>query len=344
MTRATDTLWPPIIALALVMLGIQPCPAQEPVARCVEIVYSCTIEDVPQGAQAVDLWMPVASDTDGQKVTKAVAVRPEGGNIAAEPRYGNHIYHKRFTGPFGEGHELGAELLFEIQRTEIVVPEAKTLESPLEQGPAEGLAVYLEPSMLIPLDGPIEGIAAELGLEKETPLRAARKIYDYIIDEMTYDWRSEDAGKGDLLWACDTKSGNCTDYHSVFLALCRSRGIPADHEFGFPIRSKRDKGRLPSYHCWARFHVDGIGWIPLDASEADRHPELRAYNFGSQGANLLKFTHGRGIILEPPQQGPPINFFIYPYVEVDGAPHPSVKHKVAFQNLPPAQHSGPAVK
>ena len=72
----------------------------------------------------------------------------------------------------------------------------------------------------------------------------------------------------------------------------------------------------------------------MDASEADRHPHLRGYNFGSQRANLMRFSHGRDVVLEPPQQGPPLNFFIHPYVEVDGTPHEKVKYTVTFKNLP----------
>ncbi len=309
---------------------------QEQSTRSVEVIYGCAIQEIPENAQTIDLWMPVASDTDGQRVTKAEAVWPEGGSIAAETKYGNRIYHRRFSPPLDSKTRegvLGAELLFEIYRTEIEVPEAKGA-AVAAGGAVAGLGAYLGPNRLIPVDGPIEAIARELALEKETPIEAARKIYDYLIEEMDYDWRSEGAGKGDVRWACDSKAGDCSDYHSIFIALCRNRGIPADHEFGFPIRSKRESGRLPSYHCWARFHINGVGWIPIDASEADRHPELREYNFGSQGANLLKFTHGRDVVLEPPQKGPPLNRFIYPYVEIDGKPHAHVTYKVTFRNLP----------
>ncbi len=311
---------------------------QEPSARSVELSYACAIERIPESAGAIDLWMPVASDTDGQRVTRAEAVWPAGGQIATEGKYGNRIYHRHFAAPFeAEAREgvLGAELLFEIHRMEIEVPEAKGSAVAGGSAAVAGLSAYLGANRLIPVDGPIEAIARELALEKETPLRAARKIYDYVIDEMTYDWRAAGAGVGNTLWACDSKKGDCSDYHSVFIALCRNRGIPADHEFGFPIRTKRDYGRLPSHHCWARFHIEGVGWIPIDASEADKHPELRDYNFGSQGANLLKFSHGRDVVLEPPQAAPPLNRFIAPYVEIDGKPHPHVTYRVVFKNLPP---------
>jgi 4-carboxymuconolactone decarboxylase len=286
--------------------------------RSVELTYQAKIEKLPEGAKVVDLWMPVAQDTEGQTVSRVEVKRPEGGAIAIEPRYGNKIWHKRFEAPFNaEG--LGAELVFDIHRTEIVVDEAKSL-APVVKKKARSMT-YLESNRLIPVYyDPVLKTAKELNLESEPPIRAARKVYDWLIEEFTYNYRAPGAGKGDVRWACDAKTGDCSDYHSMFLALMRGVGVPADHEFGFPLRTKNPEGRILSYHCWARFQVEGIGWIPLDASEADKHPELRDYNFGSQTADLLKFTHGRDVTLEPPQAGPPLNKFIYPYVEVDGKP------------------------
>jgi len=34
----------------------------------------------------------------------------------------------------------------------------------------------------------------------------------------------------------------------------------------------------------------------------------------------VQFTIGRDLQLSPPQAGPPLNYFIYPYVEIDGRP------------------------
>ncbi len=121
----------------------------------------------------------------------------------------------------------------------------------------------------------------------------------------------------------------------MFIALMRNVGIPADHEFGFPIRTPGSEGRIPSYHCWARFHVEGVGWIPLDASEADKHPELFDYNFGAQSVNLFKFSHGRDVNLVPQQAGPALNKFIEPYAEIDGVPvaEHTIELRVTFKDL-----------
>jgi transglutaminase-like putative cysteine protease len=77
-------------------------------------------------------------------------------------------------------------------------------------------------------------------------------------------------------------------------------------------------GTIPGYHCWAEFYSGGE-WVPVDASEAWKHPDRHDYYFGHLDADRVAFTSGRDLVLEPPQQGEPLNYLIYPYVEIDGA-------------------------
>jgi hypothetical protein len=45
------------------------------------------------------------------------------------------------------------------------------------------------------------------------------------------------------------------------------------------------------------------------------------YFFGSVDANRVQLSTGRDIALSPKQDGPALNYFVYPYVEVDGKPY-----------------------
>ncbi len=332
MITMQGAVWFVVIAQVLSVPGP---PAESPTARSVEITWTCRVENVSEGVATVDLWVPLPSDTLGQKVRRVTVLKPEGGAIAVDPVHQNRMYHIRFEAPFET--DLSVEFIMEIERTEIIVPEAKSLSPSKRVLPPEALRIYLEPTAFIPIHGPIDTMAEELGIAEDEPLRAARKIYDYVIEEMTYSWWAKGAGKGDVLWACDSKKGSCTDYHSIFIALCRNQGIPADHAFGFPVPATNETGKIPSYHCWARFWVEGLGWIPVDASEADRHPVLRDYNFGSLTANQMKFAHGRDVVLEPPQQGKPLNMFYSPYAELDGVPHHDIKSTMTYKDIPPLQ-------
>jgi transglutaminase-like putative cysteine protease len=116
--------------------------------------------------------------------------------------------------------------------------------------------------------------------------------------------------------------------------MMRAAGIPARFEIGFPLPGEQKAGEIPGYHCWAQFYLDQVGWIPVDASEAWKKPEKRDYFFGAHDQHRVLFTTGRDIRLAPPQQGEPLNYFIYPYAEVDGKEFTGVETRFSFRDLP----------
>jgi hypothetical protein len=143
--------------------------------------------------------------------------------------------------------------------------------------------------------------------QADSPLTKARALYDHIIDEMRYA-KEGVYGTGDANYACDSKSGNCTEFHSYFISLARSAGIPARFAVGAAIPSERDEGGVDGYHCWAEFYAEGKWW-PVDISEARHHP-----------ANRIEFSKGRQIFPDPGPESGPINFLAYPVFEVNGIP------------------------
>ena len=65
-------------------------------------------------------------------------------------------------------------------------------------------------------------------------------------------------------------------------------------------------------------------------SGADKNPLKRDYFFGNLTEDRVSFTTGRDITLVPKQAGPPLNYFVYPYVEVDGRPLANKQMQLAF--------------
>ena len=70
--------------------------------------------------------------------------------------------------------------------------------------------------------------------------------------------------------------------------------------------------------------------MPVDASEASKHPEKHDYYFGHFDESRVAFTIGRDLVLTPPQKGEPLNYLIYPYAELDGASLPQKEIKTKF--------------
>jgi transglutaminase-like putative cysteine protease len=214
---------------------------------------------------------------------------------------------------------------------------------PLTQGvypatkPDPMLQRYLQPDKLVPLNSTIAELAKEQTAGATTPLDTARRIYDYVVATMRYDKTGEGWGRGDAVWACTSKRGNCTDFHSLFIGMMRSSGIPARFEIGFPLPENKTEGDISGYHCWAEFYLAGIGWVPVDASEAWKNPAKRDFFFGAHDTNRVFFTYGRDIRLSPDQKGDPLNYFIYPYAETNGQPVKNLQTHFSFRDVSSAQ-------
>ena len=122
-------------------------------------------------------------------------------------------------------------------------------------------------------------------------------------------------GNGNSIYACDIGVGNCTDYHSYFMSLDRTLGIPARFHMGFSIPSNSG-GEITGYHCWSDYYIEGEGWSPVDISEADKDPSRQDYFFGTVCENRVEMMLGRDFILDEYNNGL-VNLFIYPLLEVD---------------------------
>ena len=288
---------------------------------------------VPGGSDGsvTRLWIPLPQSDEHQTVRKLSIESAVPHKLGKEEEYGNSF--AVFTPGAAEaaaGYDVA--LQFEVTRLE----HARDLHPANGQSHLEKDAVlrrYLQPDKMVPLNATIADLAHEQTAGATEPIEKAHRIYNYVSSTMRYDKSGEGWGRGDEMWACDSKRGNCTDFHSVLIGMMRSSGIPARFEIGFPLPEGKSEGDIPGYHCWAEFYVSGIGWIPVDASEASKNPAKRDYFFGNVDADRVMFTYGRDLRLSPEHKGEPLNYFIYPYAEANGQPVKGLKTHFAFRDL-----------
>jgi len=302
-----------------------------PRERCFHFEYTVTVKDIPGGAHTVDLWLPQPHDDDYQRITDMRIDSPYHYEISIGAE-NNHIVHLRVKDP---KEPVRLRMSFQAVRKEhIQVLAAKPGESHGEL-PKE-LSRYLQPDRLVPLDDTIRKWAREVvdAAGAKTDLEMARAIYNHVVATVKYDKSGKGWGRGDIYYACDARRGNCTDFHAIFIGYARAVGIPARFAIGFPLPAERGAGKIAGYHCWAEFYAKGIGWVPVDASEAAKNPARREYFFGAHDENRVEFSKGRDVMLWPPQQGAPLNYFVYPYVEVDGASYSGVETSYSYKDLP----------
>jgi len=302
-------------------------------ARNFEFTYQMTIPASPADAKTLRILIPLPQSDPYQAIGALKIKSPFPYAKHRDPEYGNEYLYLQVPAAQVSSREE-VRMSFQVTRREHLVElDAHPVSAPSAGVDSSGLQRFLQPDRRVPLQGVIAELATQETRGIQAPLEKARAIYNYVIATMRYDKSGTGWGNGDAIWACTAKRGNCTDFHSLFIGMMRAVGIPARFEIGFPLPADQHDGAVPGYHCWAEFYVQPFGWIPVDASEAWKHPDKKDYFFGAHDDNRLQFTVGRDIRLDPPQQGDPLNYFIYPYAELDGKPF-AVESKFSFQDRP----------
>ena len=276
---------------------------------------------LPEISESAQMWVPIAQSDQFQDIEILSLVSPGKHEMINEDKYGNTI--------------LYIELLPEDSNEKILINYSvhRKEKAPYAEKDND-LLKYLEASMLMPVGDRFGSISetAIMDQQADSPLTKARALYDYIIDNMRYA-KEGVYGTGDANYACDSKSGNCTEFHSFFISLSRSAGIPARFAVGAAIPSERNEGGVDGYHCWAEFYAEGKWW-PVDISEANKYTALATYYFGHHPANRIEFSRGRDLLPNPTPKSGPINFLAYPILEIEGKPG-YAETKFSFKRVKP---------
>jgi len=219
---------------------------------------------------------------------------------------------------------------FKVDRKEIK-RETISLREPA-WNPAD-YSEYLKATSLGPTDGAVKKLADSIIKGKKTVLEKAKAIYDWTYKNMHRNPATLGCGKGNVTLLLKKHSGKCTDISSVFIALCKAAGVPAREVFGLRLGKKPQQDVTTWQHCWAEFFLPGYGWFSVDPADVckmmlienlhltDNKTKFYSnYFWGNIDPYRVVIAHGRDLVLNPPQHGPPLNTFGYPYAEVGGRP------------------------
>ncbi|MBI3297012.1 MAG: transglutaminase domain-containing protein [Elusimicrobia bacterium] len=280
--------------------------AAEPAGRSVVVAEQVRVIVEKPGTR-VRLWLPKPPTGPGQEVELLDVTAPWPHRLTQESEFGNETLF--FEGSAAAAGEAVVSVRYRVTRWP-------------QDAPLRGKALRRDrrPQGREVIDAEIRAIAANATKGLRDPLAKGRALYRVVLARMAYDKSGEGWGEGDSLYACRVGKGNCTDFHSLFMALAHAAGLPARFRMGYslPLAAKGSLGG--GYHCWAEFHAGGAGWVPVDISEAWKHPEKAEFYFGRLDADRVLVSTGREIELFPRQVGAPLNFLNRPYAELDGEP------------------------
>lgn len=260
---------------------------------------------LPTSKKKSKIWIPIPQTDYYQDVVLDTVLGLQSYQYTNDKQFNNKILFAEFS---PRENPMEIELHYSAKRREKSAYEDTTPEN----------GKFLQSNQLMPVNRTFEKLADSIIGKKfnQEKLVWARALYDYVIDNMKY-MKYGKFGNGDAQHACDSKTGNCTEFHSLFISLARSVNIPARFAVGVAIPSDRNDGGIDGYHCWAEFFADGKWW-PIDISEANKYSALATYYFGHHPANRLELSKGRDLVVSNYHTNEPINFLAYPVYEEDG--------------------------
>ncbi len=132
---------------------------------------------------------------------------------------------------------------------------------------------YLQPSGNVDFHYPaITDKATELASGQDDLSQVAFNLFSWVADNIEY--RRTDFTKSttqSASWTIDNRYGVCDEITNLFIALCRSVGIPARYVSGIAYTNVDDRNTWEP-HAWAELYFPGYGWVPFD-------PTYREYGY-----------------------------------------------------------------
>jgi transglutaminase-like putative cysteine protease len=321
---------------------------------------------VPERARQLRVWFAMPQDDPLQQVKNFKVEAPMPHCITTDSE-GNKAVYLELSEP--KLKEFSVVETFTLVRHEQISGVDAKNAKPLSAAKRQELSPFLAANQHVIIDDRIRKLSAEIVGDEKNPVLASRKLYDWVLANIDY-WVKDPKHKkaspvGSSEYCLTTKTGNCTDFHSLWTSLARAAGIPTRMVYGSFFKKELDgQDTDQSYHCWPEFYATGIGWVPHDVavadifvgdfqSNADNEKLVRLttgdgyngpdkakvdYYFGNIDERRVTWSRGRDLTLSPRQDAGPVNALAKAYVEVDGKPATEKEvwtRKLTFREIKP---------
>jgi transglutaminase-like putative cysteine protease len=273
------------------------------------IDYSVVIRNTGYYPTDLRLYLPIPSEWDAQTDLNIEEIFPEPKSQDAEETSENRMAYWQLNGTPKKGDGQTFRISFTMSAYETITHIDSSMVQMYQTDTAE-YERYTKPEKYIESNDPkVMQLAEEIAGEETNPYLITKMFFDYIID--TYKYSKLGQGLNGAKYLLENGIGECGDYSALFIALSRAKGIPARPVVGYWAISGTDQT-----HVWAEFFLEGIGWIPVDATVAQlsaikHNIAMRDYYFGNMDNQRIILSKGFNIKLVP--AGP--NGFIAPLLQ-----------------------------
>jgi transglutaminase-like putative cysteine protease len=143
--------------------------------------------------------------------------------------------------------------------------------------------IYVLPEETIESDNPkIVALAESLCKDKASIWDKTQAIYDYVRTNVTYSVNSEELG---ALYALENGTGNCSEFASLMMALCRAARIPArrTESFIYSYNAKTDD----IWHSTVEVYMPSVGWVRMDPTVGQPRAKRDLYFAGQPDSSFI---------------------------------------------------------
>ena len=219
------------------------------------------------GTGILKLWIPVPIETESQVDVAIISVTPEE-YLKNSPSIEDDIGIAYLEVPLDELEEdLNITVQFKFTCFErhftfdYTNVEVYDTESDLHKQ-------YTKSFKNIKITPQIREKAQDIVGDEENPYLAAKKIYEYVVRNVTYNIvphiSLSTLSTPESSYVHENLRGDCGAQSRYFCALCRAEGIPARACGGLQLFPE-----VEGNHFWAEFYLPDYGWVPVDVTIAE---------------------------------------------------------------------------
>ncbi|MBN2185220.1 MAG: transglutaminase [Candidatus Krumholzibacteriota bacterium] len=236
---------------------------------------------------SLDIFLADPSDRPGQKLLGPVEYSTE--PLYKHDRWGQKVAIFHFD-QIKSGNSVEVAMKVKVESSAIryfIFPEKVS-----DRIPEKIRKAYLADDIKYDIHNPyIQNIIKETVGDEKNLYWKARKLYQYLIDNMEYKLAG---GWNTAPTVLKRKNGSCSEYSFCFIALCRAAGVPARYVGSLVVRGD-DASYDDVFHRWNEIYLPGYGWVPVDANAGDKNtPAEQAAAFGGISNRFLITTEGGG--------------------------------------------------
>ena len=143
----------------------------------------------------------------------------------------------------------------------------------------------------------IKKLTFQITKNDKSILDKLQSIFNFVTKNFKYCYPVKQRGVKHL--NLKNLKGDCGEYSSLFVTMCRILKIPAKNNTGFVVFPKQKK---TAEHGWVSVYLEPCGWVNMDTQYASLEKNIKMgikKYFAQKNDYRITFTNGFNISLKP---------------------------------------------